>query len=334
MQAEANPEFDTHRYRFSYQSLITPPSVFDYDVDGARARAAEATGGARRLRPDALPGPSALHADGAPTARGCPISLVYRKGSPRDGRSPLLLTGYGAYGIACLADLLVEPAQPAGSRRRLRDRPHARRRRAGQARGTTTGRMLQKRNTFTDFIAGAEHLVGGSGWTSPRPARHRGRQRGRAADGRGGEHAARPVPRRAVSDVPFVDVINTMLDASLPLTVGEFEEWGNPKIREQYDYMRTYCPYTNLAERPYPAMLVRTSLNDSQVMYWEPAKYVAQLRALKTRRNPLLLQDQHGGGPRRRVGPLRLPPRDRLRLRMVAGRGRPRGVSAGPGQAA
>jgi hypothetical protein len=139
--------------------------------------------------------------------------------------------------------------------------------------------------------------------------------------------------RGALLRVPFVDLINTMLDESLPLTVGEFEEWGNPKIREHYEYMKTYCPYTNLAPRPFPALLVRTALNDSQVMYWEPAKWVARLRALGHSPGPgpqsAALQDQHGGGPRRRLRPLRLSPRDCLRLCVVVGGGRPRGVIDG-----
>ena len=116
--------------------------------------------------------------------------------------------------------------------------------------------------------------------------------------------------------MPFVDVINTMLDESLPLTVGEFEEWGNPKIKEQYDYMKTYSPYDNLAAKAYPAMLVKTSFDDSQVMYWEPAKYVAKLRTLKTDSEPAPLQDQHGGRPRRLLRPLRPPEGSRVRLRI------------------
>ncbi len=121
-----------------------------------------------------------------------------------------------------------------------------------------------------------------------------------------------------ISKVPFVDVINTMLDETLPLTVGEFEEWGNPKKKDEYDYIKSYCPYTNLEAKAYPAMLVKTSFNDSQVMYWEPAKYVAKLRTLKTDEPRPAAQDEHGGGPRRRLGSLRLPARDRVRLRVRA----------------
>jgi oligopeptidase B len=156
------------------------------------------------------------------------------------------------------------------------------------------GRMMRKRNTFTDFIACAEHLLAeGYG------ARGRLVISGGSAGGllMGAVVNLRPdLFKAVVSLVPFVDVINTMLDESLPLTVGEFEEWGNPRNQDEYEYIKGYCPYTNLERKPYPPMLVRTSLNDSQVMYWEPAKYVAKLRALKTDDNPLLLKTNMGAG--------------------------------------
>jgi oligopeptidase B len=159
------------------------------------------------------------------------------------------------------------------------------------------GRLMKKMNTFTDFIAAAELLLAG---------RYGSRERlvveGGSAGGllMGAVTNMRPdLFKAVVSKVPFVDVINTMLDETLPLTVGEFEEWGNPKERPAYDYMKAYCPCTNLEEKAYPAILVKTSLNDSQVMYWEPAKYVAKLRTLKTDANPLLLKTNlaagHGG---------------------------------------
>ncbi|HKF53795.1 MAG TPA: prolyl oligopeptidase family serine peptidase, partial [Blastocatellia bacterium] len=160
------------------------------------------------------------------------------------------------------------------------------------------GKMMLKRNTFTDFITAAEFLIA---------QRYTGRERlvitGGSAGGllMGAVLNMRPdLFKAAVVYVPFVDVINTMLDESLPLTVGEFEEWGNPKIKSEYDYMKSYSPYDNIAAKAYPAMLVRTSLNDSQVMYWEPAKYVARLRSVKTDKNPLLFKVKldpagHGG---------------------------------------
>jgi len=168
------------------------------------------------------------------------------------------------------------------------------------------GRMMAKRNTFTDFIAAADFLV-----AEHYVARERLVIEGGSAGGLliGAVLNTRPdLCGAAVMRVPFVDVINTMLDESLPLTVGEFEEWGNPKVPEQYAYMKSYCPYTNLAARPYPAVLVRTSYNDSQVMYWEPAKYVAKLRTLKTDANPLLFKidlDAGHGGPSGRYDLLR-----------------------------
>jgi oligopeptidase B len=157
--------------------------------------------------------------------------------------------------------------------------------------------MLAKRNTFTDFIAAADHLV-----TTGYAARDRLVIEGGSAGGllMGAVLNLRPdLARAALLRVPFVDVINTMLDETLPLTVGEFEEWGNPKVREHYEYMKTYCPYTNLAARAYPEILVRTSINDSQVMYWEPAKWVARLRTLNQGREPVLFKINmaagHGG---------------------------------------
>ncbi|HEY5907089.1 MAG TPA: prolyl oligopeptidase family serine peptidase, partial [Vicinamibacteria bacterium] len=159
------------------------------------------------------------------------------------------------------------------------------------------GRMQKKMNTFTDFIACTEYLQREQ-WSSPSHTAITGGSAGGLL--MGAVMNLRPELYRAVvSQVPFVDVINTMLDESLPLTVGEFEEWGNPKKKDEYEYMKRYCPYTNLAPRAYPALLVKTSFNDSQVMYWEPAKYVARLRTLKTDANALLLKTNmdagHGG---------------------------------------
>ena len=159
------------------------------------------------------------------------------------------------------------------------------------------GRMMKKVNTFNDFIACAEFLHAEK-WSSP----DRTVITGGSAGGllMGAVTNLRPdLWKAVVSLVPFVDVVNTMLDETLPLTVGEFEEWGNPKKKDEYDYIRRYCPYTNLAAKAYPAILVKTSFNDSQVMYWEPGKYVAKLRTLKTDTNPLLLKTNmdagHGG---------------------------------------
>jgi oligopeptidase B len=208
----------------------------------------------------------------------------------------MLLAGYGAYGYPY-------PAGFSSNRLSLLDRgvsvaiAHVRGGGELGKRWHDDGRMMAKRNTFTDFIAAADHLVK-DGYT----AVDRLVIEGGSAGGllMGAVLNLRPdCAAAAVLRVPFVDVINTMLDESLPLTVGEFEEWGNPKIREQYEYMKTYCPYTNLDARRYPALLVKTSLHDSQVMYWEPAKYVARMRAVGAARVPPLFKVNmdagHGG---------------------------------------
>ena len=300
---EGNAEFVARRYRFRYESLVTPPSVFDYDVatrERTLLKRTEILGGydPARYRSERA------HAT-APDGTRIPISLVCARDTPRDGTSPLLLTGYGAYG-------LPYPVTFSSNRVSLLDRgvtvalAHVRGGGEGGKPWHDAGRMLQKRNSFSDFVVAAEFLVT-SGYTS----RDRLVIEGGSAGGLlvGAVLNARPdLFAAAVLRVPFVDVINTMLDESLPLTVGEFEEWGNPRIREQYESMKAYCPYTNLAPRPYPAMLVRTSRHDSQVMYWEPAKYVAKLRTLKTDRNPLLFKiilDAGHGGPSGRYDALR-----------------------------
>src|SRR5215472_4565534 len=272
-----NPEFDVSHVRFQYESFITPRSVFDYDV-GTRERVL------RKQQP-VLGGydPSQyvserLHAIAADGTR-VPLSVVHRRDTPRDGSAPLLLYGYGSYGISM-------PVSFSSNRLSLLDREviyavaHIR---GGGELGKPwhdAGRMRQKRNTFTDFIAAAEHLVAQT-YTSPEKLIIEGGSAGGLL--MGAVTNMRPdLFRLAISHVPFVDVLNTMLDASLPLTVGEYEEWGNPQIAEDYFTMKKYCPYTNLEQKAYPALLVKTGLNDSQVMYWEPAKYTAKLRTLKT----------------------------------------------------
>jgi oligopeptidase B len=291
---EANPEFETTHFRYSYQSLVTPASIFDYDMEARTStllKEQPVLGGYDRT----LYASERVFAT-APDGVRVPLSLVYRKGVARDGKAPLFLYGYGAYGFPL-------PVTFSSNRVSLLDRgvvvalAHVR---GGGDLGKAwhdDGRMLRKRNTFTDFIAAAEHLLReGYG------ARERLVIEGGSAGGllMGAVANLRPdLFRAVVSKVPFVDVLNSMLDETLPLTVGEFEEWGNPKLREFYDYIKSYCPYTNVAAKAYPAMLVKTAFNDSQVMYWEPAKYVAKLRKLKTDDNPLLLKTNldagHGG---------------------------------------
>ncbi len=289
-----NREFDTAMFRFSYQSPITPPSVFDYDMDKRERKLLKQTevlGGydPARYQVERL---SATAADGA----RIPVSVVYKKGLKRDATAPMLLTGYGSYGFSL-------PPSFSSNRISLLDRgmvfaiAHVR---GGGEMGKAwhdQGRMMNKKNTFTDFIAVAEYLIARKFTSKDRLVITGGSAGGLLM---GAVTNMRPdLFHAVVSLVPFVDVINTMADASIPLTVGEFEEWGNPKTKAEYDYIKTYSPYDNIERKAYPAILVRTSLNDSQVMYWEPAKYVAKLRSMKTDSNVLLLKTNmaagHGG---------------------------------------
>jgi oligopeptidase B len=288
---ENNPEFDAKTYRYSYQSLTVPPSVYEYDVAKRQSKLLKRTEVLGGYDPAAYQAERryATAADGTKV----PISLVYRKGALAKGPAPLLLYGYGSYG---------SPMFPTFSSGRvsLLDRgmvyalAHIR---GGGEMGKPwhdAGKMLSKKNTFTDFIACAEALIADKVTTKDRLVIEGGSAGGLLM---GAVVNMRPdLFRVVVNHVPFVDVINTMLDESLPLTVGEFEEWGNPKIAEQYAYMKSYSPYDNVVAKDYPTMLVKTSFDDSQVMYWEPAKYVAKLRALKTDKNPLLFKINMAGG--------------------------------------
>ena len=294
VQPAENPESGATRFRYNYQSLVTPESVVELDLRSLKTsvlKRKEVRGGydpARYASERVL----ATATDGTKV----PVSLVYRKDQRRPEGNPLLLYGYGAYGLSV-------PVTFDANRLSLLDRgviyavAHVR---GGREMGETwhdQGKMLYKRNTFTDFIAAADHLVAEKYTTPDRLAVMGGSAGGLLI---GATLNLRPdLCRAAVLMVPFVDVVNTMLDESLPLTVGEFLEWGNPRVKNEYDYIKSYCPYTNLAPRAYPSILVRTSLNDSQVMYWEPAKYVARLRTLKTDKHPLLLRVNmaagHGG---------------------------------------
>jgi len=290
----ANAEFDTKQFRFGYESFITPRSVFEYDM-ATRARTLlkqnEVLGGydPARYRSERL---YAAAADGT----RIPISLHYPAGLVRDGSAPLLLVAYGSYGAPSWVTF-------NSNRLSLLNRgmivaiAHIR---GGGEMGKIwheQGRMMAKMNTFTDFIAAADYLVA-ERWTRPDRLVITGGSAGGLL--MGAVTNLRPdLFRAVVTVVPFVDVMNTMLDATLPLTVGEYLEWGNPNEKDAYFYMKSYSPYDNIAAKAYPNMLVRTSLSDSQVMYWEAAKYVAKLRALKTDGNQLLLKTNmaagHGG---------------------------------------
>ncbi|HWK89051.1 MAG TPA: S9 family peptidase [Longimicrobium sp.] len=287
----SNPEYNTDTLRFSYTSMVTPSSVYDYDMRTRQRvlrKQTEVLGGYDPSR-YATERTWARAADGVMV----PVSLVYRKPLARDGSRPLLLYAYGSYGSS------TDPTFSSGNLSLL-DRgvvyaiAHIR---GGQEMGRAwydQGKMLNKRNTFTDFTAVAEHLVR-ERWTSSDRLAIRGGSAGGLL--MGAVVNMRPdLFRVVVADVPFVDVINTMLDASIPLTAGEWEQWGNPAVEEHYRYMLTYSPYDNVERKAYPAMLVTTGLNDPRVAYWEPAKWVARLRAMKTDQNLLLLRTNMGAG--------------------------------------
>jgi oligopeptidase B len=294
LSGSSNPEFNTTKFRFEYESFVTPRSVFEYDASKGERRLLKRTAVLGGYDPARYSSERiwATAKDGVKV----PVSIVYSKDVPRDGTAPLLLNGYGAYG-------LTNTATFSEARLSLLDRgvifaiAHIR---GGGEMGEPwhdDGKMMKKRNSFTDFIACAEHLIAQK-YTN----RNRLAMQGRSAGGllMGGVLTLRPdLPRVAILEVPFLEAINTMLDETLPLTVPEFLEWGNPKKPEEYRYMKSYCPYSNLRATNYPTMLVVTSFYDSQVMYWEPAKYVAKLRSVKTDNNPLLFKCNmnagHGG---------------------------------------
>jgi oligopeptidase B len=292
---DQNREYDTTKFRYGYQSFITPRSVFEYDMVAGKStllKQKEVPGGYDRNR-------YAVEQIYAPASDGVkvPVSVVHLKDAKLDGQGPLYLTAYGSYGFPY--DISFDP-----DRFSLIDRgvvyavAHIR---GGGEMGKAwhdDGRMMHKKNTFTDFIDSAEYLVNHGYGSKDRLVIE-----GRSAGGllMGAVLNMRPdLFHAALVGVPFVDVINTMLDESLPLTVGEFEEWGNPKQKPAFDYMYSYSPYDNIQAKSYPNMLVRTSFNDSQVMYWEPAKYVAKMRATRTDHNILIFKVNmdpagHGG---------------------------------------
>jgi oligopeptidase B len=262
LSGSENPEFDTSKFRYQYQSFTTPRSIYEYDVVKGNRRLLKAT--------EVLGGydPKQYHSERiwATASDGVkvPISIVYKKGVKLDGTAPLLLYGYGAYGASNFATF-NEPRLSLLDRGVIYATAHVR---GGGEMGEPWhdgGKMMNKRNSFTDFIACAEHLFAQK-YTSKEHLAIQGGSAGGLL--MGGVLTLRPdLARVAILEVPFVDVINTMLDETLPLTVPEFLEWGNPRKVEEYSYMKSYCPYSNLKAGYYPAMLVRTSFNDSQVMY-------------------------------------------------------------------
>lgn len=287
----ANAEYDTKLLRFNYTSLVTPNSVFDYNMD-TREREL------KKQQP-VLGGydPSKYQSERiyatAPDGVKVPISLVYKKGLVQNGHAPMLLYGYGAYGIS------MDPTF-SSDRLSLLDRgmiyaiAHIR---GGADLGKPwheDGRILKKKSTFTDFIACAEHLIAEK-YTSPDRLAIMGGSAGGLL--MGAVTNMRPdLFAVVVAKVPFVDALNTMLDASLPLTVGEYEEWGNPNEAPYYDYIKFYAPYENVSAKEYPQILVTAGLNDPRVSYWEPAKWTAKLRAMKKGNHVLMLKTNMGSG--------------------------------------
>ncbi len=298
--SEINRDFAATTYRYAYQSLVRPGSVYRYDVT---------TGESTLLKQQEVPGgfDAELYASerlwfAAHDGTKVPVSLVYRKDKfKQDGTSPLYVYGYGSYGYPL-------PLGFGAARLAKLDRgiviAYAHIRGGGELGDPwhDAGKMMVKRNTFTDFVEAVEFLVREGYGDAKRVAIEGGSAGGLLMGAVVNFAIAQGKPelfRVVLSHVPFVDVMNTMLDASLPLTVAEYEEWGNPNEADAFAYMLSYSPYDNLKRGVYPAMLVKTSLNDSQVMYWEPAKYVAKLRTLKTNDSPLLLHINmdagHGG---------------------------------------
>ncbi|QIR41668.1 S9 family peptidase [Tolypothrix sp. PCC 7910] len=286
-----NPEFHTTILRFHYTSFITPQSVFDYNMETQQRelkKETEVLGGYDRTQYQ-----SEWLMATAEDGTKIPISIVYKQGIKKDSQNPLLLTGYGAYGSSY-------PATFSSNRLTLLDRgvvfaiAHIR---GGEEMGRKwyeDGKFLQKKNTFTDFIACAEYLINQK-WT----ASDRLVITGGSAGGllMGAVTNLRPELFKAVvAHVPFVDVVSTILDTSLPLSAMEWEEWGNPNDPVYYDYMKSYSPYDNVEAKDYPDMLITAGLNDSRVKYWEPAKWTAKLRELKTDNNILLLKTNMGAG--------------------------------------
>jgi oligopeptidase B len=294
MALDVNREFDSDTLRYTYQSMVTPRTTYDYDVK---------TGQRALLKREPVLGgydPANYATEFAwATARDgvkVPVSIVYRKTTPRDGTAPLLQIGYGAYGSSYDPEFSYLPPS-------LLDRgfvvaiAHIR---GGQEMGRAwyeNGKLLNKKNSFTDFIDVTRWLAANK-YHDPKRAFALGRSAGGLLMGAVANLAPQDY-RGIVTGVPFVDVITTMLDESIPLTTNEFDEWGNPKKKEFYDYMLSYSPYDQLGAHDYPAMFVHAGLWDSQVQYFEPTKYVARLRARRTGDSLVVLRTNmeagHGG---------------------------------------
>ncbi|KAI8467012.1 MAG: prolyl oligopeptidase [Monoraphidium minutum] len=285
-------DFDSDVLRLYYESMTTPPSVIDHHIPSGRRAVRKVRNPVGAFNKDDYASERVWAT--APDGTRVPVSLVYRRALfKRDGRAPMLLHGYGAYGMS--NDVSFSSTELS-----LLDRgwvaavAHVR---GGGDMGRLwyeDGKYLNKKNTFTDFIAAAEHLIAAN-YTSPDLLTIEGRSAGGLLIG-ATLNMAPGLFRAAIAGVPFVDVLTTMLDESIPLTTTEFEEWGNPADPKYYGYIKSYSPVDNVARQRYPALLVTAGLNDPRVQYWEPAKWVARLRAAKTDANPLLLKTEMGAG--------------------------------------
>ncbi|MBW3649188.1 MAG: S9 family peptidase, partial [Actinobacteria bacterium] len=286
-----NPEFDRSILRFEYESMVTPESIFDYDMETRTAvlvKQAPVLGGfdPTRYRTE-------RQWATAPDGTKVPMSLVYRADLPRDGSAPAVLYGYGSYEIS-IDPYFSHFALSLLDRGFVYAVAHVRGGGEMGRRWYESGKFLHKGNTFTDFIACAEHLCA-NGYTSPQRLVAMGGSAGGLLVG-AAVNLRPELFRGMVALVPFVDVVTTMLDETIPLTTGEFEEWGNPSDPEYYAYMKSYSVYDNVEAKEYPAMLVTTGLNDTRVAFWEPAKWVAKLRATKLGDQPVLLKTEMGAG--------------------------------------
>jgi len=290
-----NEEFDTTVLRYGYSSLNTPETIYDLDLETGERTLMKR----QQIRGGFDPENYVVERLMAPARDGIevPVSLVHRTGIPRNGTSPLLLYAYGSYGYST-EDWFRPDVVSLLDRGFVFAIAHVR---GGQEMGRwwyEDGKLLNKKNTFTDFIDCGRFLVA-EGYTAPDRMFARGGSAGGLLMG-AVANMAPDLFAGIIANVPFVDVVTTMLDDSIPLTTGEFDEWGDPKQPEYYDYMLSYSPYDNAVAKDYPAMLVTTALEDSQVQYFEPAKWVAKLRALKTDDNPLVFTCEmsaagHGG---------------------------------------
>lgn len=293
---EINLEFKTSELRFSYSSLVTPEQIINYDMKTKKKKIVK-----KQKVLGYNPSLYAVKREYSVAKDGIkiPISLAYKKGIKKDGKNPMLLEGYGSYGMN-FKPFFSLPVISLLDRGFIFTRAHIR---GGGEKGREwyeNGKFLKKKNTFKDFISCAKYLVNKK-YTSKDKLAIFGKSAGGLLIG-SVINMEPTLFKAAILGVPFVDVLNTMLDPSIPLTVREYEEWGNPNEKKYFKYIKSYAPYENISSKDYPSILVTAGLNDPRVHYWEPAKFVAKLRELKTDKNLLLLKTEMGGGHMGRTG--------------------------------